>query len=284
MTITTTSVNELLHARYGANSLPAPALKAAETGVWNEVVASILGHRSIRNYQETPLPAGTLELLVAAAQSAASSSNLQTWSVVAVSDADRKARLATLAGEQAHIQQAPLFLVWLVDLSRLGRAASARSLPHGALDYFEMFLVGAIDAALAAQNAAVAAEALGLGTVYIGAMRNRPEDVAAELGLPPGVFALFGLCVGYPDPADGSAIKPRLPQPAVLHRETYQTSDEPAALAEYTAAMAAFYARQKMEVRGDWVDHSARRVAGPASLSGRDKLRAILGHLGFELK
>ena len=67
------------------------------------------------------------------------------------------------------------------------------------LDYLEPFIVGIIDTALAAQSAAIALESLGLGFVYIGAMRNHPEEVAAELGLPPHVMALFGMCVGYPD-------------------------------------------------------------------------------------
>ncbi len=58
-----------------------------------------------------------------------------------------------------------------------------------------------IDAALAAQNAVVALESLGLGTCYIGAIRNDPETVARELALPEGVFPVFGLTVGFPDPS-----------------------------------------------------------------------------------
>ncbi|MBX0328146.1 NADPH-dependent oxidoreductase [Oscillochloris sp. ZM17-4] len=272
-----TTAAELLRARYGADRLP-----AGES--WSAAISAILQHRSIRSYQGTPLPEGALELLVAAAQSASTSSNLQAWSVVAVETPARRGRLAQLAGDQAHIRQAPLFLVWLADLSRLARAAEARGMPHAALDYTEMFLLAAVDAALAAQNAAVAAESLGMGVVYIGGMRNRPEDVAAELGLPPGAFAVFGMCVGYPVEDSAAAIKPRLPQAAVLHRERYDTAAEPAALEEYGRAMDAFYAEQQMRVRGDWVEHSARRVAGPETLSGRDTLRASLGRLGFPLK
>src|SRR5579883_2014577 len=177
-----------LYQRYGA------ALDGLEP-LWNECLHTLLCHRSIRAYLAHPLPVGTLETLVAAAQSAATSSNLQTWSVVAVEDHDRKARLAQLAGGQAHIRQCPLFLVWLADLARLTRMATLRGRAHDGLDYLEMFVTAVIDAALAAQNATIAAESLGLGTVYIGAMRNQPEAVAAELGLPPHTFAVFGLCV-----------------------------------------------------------------------------------------
>jgi hypothetical protein len=147
-----------------------------------------------------------------------------------------------------------------------------------------MFVMATVDAALAAQNAAVAAESLGLGIVYIGAMRNRPEEVAAVLGLPPHVFAVFGMCVGYPDKAKPAAIKPRLPQSAVLHRETYKLTEQDDAIAQYNEVMNAFYTQQQMNISGDWSEHSVKRVASPGSLSGRDRLREALNHLGFQLR
>lgn len=269
--------SDLLRQRYGAGNAPSEL-------AWSAALELLLSHRSVRAYTPAPLPAGTLEALVAAAQSASTSSNLQAWSVVAVEDAERKARLAELAGDQEQIRVAPLLLVWLADLSRLARLADARGLPRDGLDYTEMLLVAVIDAALAAQNATVAAEAMGLGTVYIGAMRNRPLDVAAELSLPPQVLAVFGLCVGWPDPSKPAAIKPRLPQAAVLHHEQYSVAPEAAAVASYNEAMAAFHSAQQMRVNGDWTQHSARRVAGPHSLSGRDVIRETLRRLGFPLR
>ena len=250
---------------------------------WNDCLTTLLSHCSIRAYLPQQLPSGTLELLVAAAQSASTSSNLQTWSVVAVEEAGRKEKLSQLAGDQAHIRQCPLFLVWLADLARLTDVAESRGLSHSGLDYLEMFVMATVDAALAAQNATLAAESLGLGTVYIGAMRNHPEEVAAVLGLPPHVFAVFGLCVGYPNLAKAATIKPRLSQTAVLHRETYKQAQEEA-IADYNEVMKAFYMQQQMNVPGDWSEHSAKRVASPESLSGRDRLRTALQNLGFELR
>lgn len=267
-------LTELLHLRYGKDF---PKEIAG-----NDSLITLLSHRSIRAYSPQPLPSGTLEILVAAAQSAATSSNLQTWSVVAVEDVEGKETLSHLAGNQAYIRQCPLFLVWLADLARLSYVAENRGMSHEGLNYLEMFLTATIDAALAAQNAAVAAESLGLGTVYIGAMRNQPEEVAATLGLPPHVFAVFGMCVGYPDQT--AVIKPRLPQQAVLHRETYQLSEQAEAVANYNEVMKAFYTSQKMNVAGDWVEHSSKRVASEEALSGRDRLREALHNLGFELR
>ncbi len=249
---------------------------------WNATIAGLLAHRSVRGYANAPLPEDTLETLIAAAQSAPTSSNLQVWSVVAVADPARKARLSMFAGNQKHIVDAPLFLVWLADLSRLRALGDARGVTTEALDHLEMFLTGAIDAALAAQNAVVAAESLGLGTVYIGGMRNKPEDVAAELKLPANVFAVFGLCVGVPDPAIVTGIKPRLPQRAVMHRETYDAAAS-ADIGAYDAAMQAFQGEQKVR-QVPWSDQALRRVAGPQSLSGRDRLRAALHNLGFLLR
>ena len=85
---------------------------------WNAVLETILNHRSVRGFLPDGLPERTLEMLVTAAQSASTSSNLQVWSVVAVQDQERKSRLATLANNQQFVGDAPLLLVWLADLAR----------------------------------------------------------------------------------------------------------------------------------------------------------------------
>ena len=267
----------LLEARYGsaANDLE-PA--------WNPLIERLVSHRSVRAFLPDPVGEAELQAMMTAAQSASSSSNLHAWSVVAVQDAARREALATLAGEQPHIRVAPLQLVWLADLARLERIAGQLSRPSAALDYLEMLLVGVVDAALAAQNAVVAAESLGLGAVYIGAMRNRPLEVARLLELPPRVVAVFGLCVGHPDPAFPAAIKPRPSQEVVLHRETYSLPTQDGGIAAYNEAMGRFYDSQGMKVHGTWAAHSAKRVAGPESLSGRDRLVEALHSLGFPLR
>ena len=257
--------------------------QAAMPSVWNATLATLLGHRSVRAYTDQAVSAETIDTLVAAAQSASTSSNLQVWSVVAVQDAGRRARLAALCGGQKHIAQAPLFLVWLADLSRNGRIAERAEAPLDALPYTESFVLGVVDASLAAQNACVAAESLGLGVVYIGGIRNKPAEVAAELGLPPQVMAVFGLCVGYPDPDVITDVKPRLPAALVLHHEQYNTSDEAVAVAAYDQRMEAFQQTQGMAQVG-WSRSVLSRLKGPQSLSGRHVLREVLAALGFPLR
>ena len=81
-------------ARYGAGAEP-------KAGPWNDTLALLLSHRSVRSFESGPLPDGTLEALVAAAQSAATSSNLQTWSVVAVDRPGRGGEAPPAAGRRA---------------------------------------------------------------------------------------------------------------------------------------------------------------------------------------
>ena len=267
--------DELLAARYGANAIPA-------AGPWNDTIAVLLQHRSIRGYRSDPLPPGTLETLIAAAQSAATSSNMQTWSVIAVSDPRIKADIAKCSQEQKQIEQCPLFLAWIADLSRAERLGRTEGVKLDALRFFETFLVASIDAALAAQNAVVAAESLGLSTVYIGAMRNDVRRIAEILALPKGTLGVFGLCVGYADPDAPSEIKPRLAQGAILHRERYRVPDEAALRRDYDAKLAAFSKRNEM-VNDTWTERVKSRLGSAAALRGRDRLRAHLNELGFPL-
>ncbi|NMG11693.1 NADPH-dependent oxidoreductase [Brasilonema sp. UFV-L1] len=250
---------------------------------WNDFLSTILSHRSVRSYLSDPLPPLTLELLVAAAQSAATSANLQSWSVVAIEDQQRKEELSRLAGGQTHIKEAPLFLVWLADLARVARVADSRGLSHDALDYLELLIKAIVDASIAAQNATLAAESLGLGTGYIGAIRKSTQEVATLLNLPPLVFPVFGLCVGYPNPEVKTAIKPRLPQSAVLYRETYKLGEQDEAIAHYNNIIKNFYTEQIMNVAGDWSQHSAERIATLEYLKGCKYLREVLNNLGFNL-
>ncbi|MEZ2223892.1 MULTISPECIES: NADPH-dependent oxidoreductase [Rhizobium] len=253
------------------------------SGDWNETLDTLLSHRSVRNYLPKAVPDSVLHLAIAAAQSAPSSSNLQAWSVVAVKDEARKSRLNTVAGTQRQITQAPLLLIWLADLNRPRNIAAEGGSSAAGLDYVESFLLGVIDAALAAQNAVSALESQGLGTCYIGAIRNDPEVVARELELPEGVFPVFGLTVGYPDPAVPAGVKPRLPQTTVLHREHYDTTPRPEDLRDYNAALGSFQAEQSLPL-ADWTELVKNRIGTVEALKGRHLLGAAVRKLGFKLK
>lgn len=267
---------EALLRRYGATGLPA-------TGPWNEVIATLLDHRSVRGYKPDPVPAGTLETLVAAAQSAATSSNMQWTSVIAVSDPAKKKVLAGIAGNQKHIEQCPLYLCWVADMTRNARISASEKVDFETMPWLETFMVACLDVALAAQNAVVAAESLGLSTVYIGAMRNDPERVAALLGLPRQSFVVFGLCVGYAAAEAGGEVKPRLPQSIVLHHETYDARNIDAERRRYDGELEKFATRHEMQAT-TWTQRVLNRLGPIKSMNGRERMRAALASLGFEVR
>ncbi|GAP82778.1 putative nitroreductase [Rosellinia necatrix] len=294
------NIPSLLQARYGAPLADSVTTSAAVavgsgSGGGEQTIRTLLEHRSVRHFLPSGLPAGTLETIVAAAQSAATSSNLQTWSVVALEDAARKGRAAALCGDQAFIRAAPLFLVFCADLDRLTRVSARHGLRGEGLEFTEMFLMASLDAGLAGQNATVAAEALGLGACYVGAARNSPRELADLLGLPPRVVAVFGIAIGRPDPAataTAAAVKPRLPQKEVLHRETWRAAgsggdlETSAAenLAEYDVTLASFNAGERREGVPAWTQRSARRIETIESLHGRHVLKDVLLEREFNLR
>jgi len=252
----------------------------------NAILEQLHAHASVRHYKPDPVPAAMVETIVAAAQCASTSSNMQSYSVVAVTDPDRRTKLASLCGDQQHIQEAPVFLAWCADLARMQHICALRGCTQ-VTDYVENFLVAAVDAALASQNAAAAAESLGLGVCYIGYIRNIPEAVIDLLQLPPLVFPITGMTLGYPSKPPHR--RPRLPLASILHWDTYHAPLEDD-LRAYDRAMLAtgIYKGRQVPVPGKpgeleeygWLEHSARR----ASQAERTGLRAALEKQGFGLK
>lgn len=285
--MTVQDIPSLIQARYGATA----SLGATPTGaaVGNSTLETLLQHSSVRNFLPEKLPEGSLEIIVAAAQSAATSSNLQTWSVLALEDAVHKDKAAFLCGDQDFIRAAPLFLIFCADLDRLTKVSAQHELRGEGLEFTEMFLMASLDAALAGQNATIAAEALGLGACYVGAARNKPLELAELLKLPSRIIAVFGLAVGKPDPAKPTAVKPRLPQKEVLHKETWHgeedtTNGQSANLAEYDVTLATFNAGERREGVPAWTQRSAKRIETIESLHGRHVLKDVLQQKGFNLR
>jgi len=256
--------------RYGTPEPPRPGLPR------NPVLDRILDHRTVRTFLPDPLAPEVLPTLVAAAQSAASFSNIQWWSVLAVEDPERKRRLAELSGSQPHILVAPLFLVFLVDYARLRAVAARHEREPAFLAGLDGWTTAVSDAHLGAQNAVLAAESLGLGTVFIGTLRRDPVAVAEVLGLPPEVFAVIGISVGKPDPSRPTRIKPRLPQSVVLHRETYQSADF-SEIERYDRRLAEFDG-----AKDDPESHYSRRTASRLTRAG--SLAQSARRLGFKLE
>lgn len=236
-----------------------------------------LSHRSIRDYEDRPVDIEIIRSLIAAAQSAATSSNLQQWSVVSVQDPDRRNRIAKLCGDQQQIRDAAWYFAFIADHHRIKSAAEELGENPSGLDFLEFYTMAVIDAALAAERFVCAAESLGLGTCYIGGLRNDPEGVKQLLNLPEGTFGIFGLCLGWPKEDSTAPIKPRLSQDCVWFEETYVPQPD---VEEYNLRIKDFYISQKMKGDVTWSMRSAKRV-GETQLHGREVLKGWVEQQGF---
>jgi FMN reductase (NADPH) len=252
----------------------------------NPIIELMYQHSSVRNYKSDPVPPHIIDTIVAAGQRASTSSNLQMYSVVVTTHPTERTLLQEYCGNQEHISQAPVFLTWCADLSRLDRICQAHGYTQQS-GYVENFLLAVVDVAVAAQNSGLAAESLGLGFCYIGAIRNKPREVIRLLALPHLVFPLVGMTLGWP--LASPKIRPRLPLEAVLHWERYHFADEEIYLDRYDEAMieTGIYKRRQDDPNNPlpdsqygWTEHSARRVAQVM----RPHLREVLVEIGFELK
>lgn len=258
-----------------------------ELGQALQKLAPFLTHRSVRKFAPEPVPETTVQALLAAAQSASTSSNLQLWSVISIQDPSRRDHIATLCADQTQIREAAWFFAFLADHHRLWKTAQSLGENPDALPYNEFYTMAVVDAALAAERLVCAAESIGLGACYIGALRNNVHAVKEALNLPERVAGLFGLCLGVPHPdlqasGPGAGIKPRLPQSAVWFQETYDPDTE-ADTDAYNTRMADFYQAQNMNPQVTWAMRSARR-ATTKHLTGREALKPFLNAQSLDLQ
>ncbi|MGK9450801.1 oxygen-insensitive NADPH nitroreductase [Acidithiobacillus caldus] len=243
-----------------------------------DALALLQSHRSIRRFRPDPLPDGLLETIVRCGQQAASSSNIQAYRIINVTDASLRKALAELAGQQEYVRLAPVFLVFCADLRRAQKVCD-RIGPPFVPGMTEHFIIATVDTALCGQNCVVAAESQGLGCCYIGAVRNHPAEISALLALPEQVYPLFGLCIGYPDQT--VEVKPRLPLGAVLQENRYSEEHDAELIAAYDATMQAYYgSRSDHRKDSSW----SREIAALAGREARPHMATFLRERGFLLR
>ena len=227
-----------------------------------------LAHRSIRKFSDKPVPPAVLAALLDAAQMASTSNHLQCVSIIRITDAAIRAAIRRVASDMPYVTKCPEFLLFCVDFHK-----HHLLLPQAQTDWAEALLIGAVDTGIMAQNVLLVAESLGLGGVYIGALRNDLAAVAALVGLPAHCLPLVGLCLGYP--AQDPPVKPRLPRAVVLHENRYHEPD-PQALAAYDDELRAYYTARTGEAR-TWLDAVRKSLDAPL----RPHVLAFLQAQGF---
>lgn len=190
----------------------------------NEVIKTILNHRSIRNYTGEAVKDEHLELILKSAMHAPSSINGQQWKVIIVKDQAKKDKIAELTGGQAWISKSSVFMVFVMDYQRVAKEFEKRGLAFENLKSIEAIMVGSVDVGLAFGNAMNAAESLGYGIVPIGAVRRKPREIIELLELPQYVYPVLGMCIGVPE--GEQALKPRLPYEAYVSVDKYEKAAE----------------------------------------------------------
>jgi FMN reductase (NADPH) len=248
----------------------------------NSTIETLMAHRSIRKFEEKALTDEQIKTIVECAQAASTSSFIQAYSIIGVKNKEKKKRLAELAGSQPYVEANGHFFIFCADLHRhnlIGELEAADV--TDSIESTEKFMVAVIDAALAAQNASVAAESMGLGICYIGGIRNNLEEVTELLNLPSNTIPLFGLSVGYP--AQQTDIKPRLPFEHIYHEEEYQQdiSAYKSQLDQYNKEISAYYHARTAGRRADtWTNQMAAMLREPKRMN----MKAFVEKQGFAKK
>ena len=241
----------------------------------NPTIDLLKAHRSIRQFQNRPIQLDLFQDLIKASQAAASSNFFQAATIIRVTDSKKRAKLASLANNQAYVETAAEFLVFCADMNR---AASCCDL-HGAeanTGFTEQFIIATVDAALVAQNIVVASESAGLGICYIGALRNNPAEVSTVLDLPHNTYPVFGLCLGWPD--QDPEVKPRLPMGVVLRENSYGNGTEGIKLDDYDEAVRGYYATRSSNQKSMcW----SEQMSGMLSKESRPHMLEFLKMKGF---
>lgn len=235
---------------------------------------TIFAHRSIRKFTNQAIEPNVLNQLIFAGQMASTSSYLQNVSVIRVTDPAKRAQIrqvctnATQGKGHAYVEHCAEFLVFCIDGTRHKYFA-----PEAQLDWTEVLLVGAVDVGIFAQNVMLAAEAIGLGGVYIGSLRNDVNQIAQILNTPEHVMPLVGMCLGYPDQSPEQ--RPRLPLPTVLFENEYVAPNS-SQLDEYNQVVKDYY-QQRSNLDLSW----QQQIANNLCTEVRPDMLPFLNSKGF---
>ncbi|MGC9333653.1 MAG: nitroreductase family protein [Anaerolineae bacterium] len=170
----------------------------------NTVVQTLLRRRSIRKYTEEVPSDEVIATVVRAGQQAPFAYQLCS--------------LLLSREREGHPFRAPLLFTICVDAHRLERVMARRNWQMVTNDLSLLFF-GIQDAALLAENMVIAAESLGLGSCFLGAAPYRAGEIIEQYKLPPRVFPLVQLAMGYP--AEDPPVRPRYPLEFTLFEDVY---------------------------------------------------------------
>jgi nitroreductase len=245
--------------------------------------AQLAARGVVRWFKDDPVPFDLLHRLCALALCSPTKSDLQQRDIIIVDDAALKQQilgpLAEGPGGQAWLNKAPALLIFCGNNRRQRLWHEWRRIPF-ANDHLDAFFNASVDAGIALTAFVLAAEAQGLGTCPISVIRNRAAAVSELLHLPPHVFPVAGLAVGWPATAPKQSM--RLALDVTVHRNRYREDGLREAVDDYDRRREAAqpYREQRyVETFGKaehygWSQDKARQYAVPERVDFGDYIRA----------
>ena len=251
------------------------------------LINSIISRASVRKFSKKNISKELLTLLLTAAQSAPSKSNLQQYSIMVIQNQSLKNEISKLIGDTKWALTAPVFLLFLADIRRNIKITNHKGYNHKN-NNVDTFMNGVIDSALSMQSMISASESIGLGICPISMIRNIIEEVKNLCKLPKGVFPIAGLALGWPD--EKSPVSIRLPQDIVAHYNTYNEKNLMDKINQYDERVfkVAPIERKKQRhiniygvaKKGTWSENISRQL----SVAERKDFKKWLKNHGFSLE
>lgn len=191
----------------------------------NPILQSLHARKSVRAFEDRPIPEELKQQILEAAVQAPTAGNQQLYTILDITDPLLKQALSITCDHQPFIAKAPMVLIFCADCKKwldAYREAGCTPRAPGAGD----LLLAVTDAAIAAQNAVVAAESLGIGSCYIGDVMENCERQRELLHLPDYVFPAAMLVFGWPTRQQRERPKPaRCPMEQIVHTNAYRCMD-----------------------------------------------------------
>jgi FMN reductase (NADPH) len=245
----------------------------------NSTLDTIFGRRSIRKFKRKQVSRDLINQIVEAGQRAPTACGMQTYSFILITDGRLRKEIYRLIGKQSCMEQAPVWIIVCADMARQLKLFGVLGVKteFGPLG---KFIPAVIDAGLTAENMVLAAEALGLGSVFIGSVWNTLKRIADLLGLPKNVLPLVLVCLGHPN--ESPPLRPRWPLEAVLHENRYVMPSEKLMRDYYEKAnkelLEMGYFRKGIN---NWAEHWQAKFPPREMKTWEEGLRRDLKALGF---
>lgn len=247
----------------------------------NETIRTQLEHRTIREFKDQKIPHQIFEQLLEVARRTATSTGMQASSIIRVTNPDMKKKIAEICNQE-YVARVTELLIFIVDQYRNNQIAKEKNCFVETAGDMERFFAAFTDACIMAQNIVIAAESMGLGTVYLGSILNDSERICELLKLPKLTFPVIGLGLGYPN--QNPQIKPRMEMKLRVFENTYKVFESYLdQVEEYDKEMRTYYDLREPGKRADSFSNQVVTRLNQR-IPKRQEILNVIRKQGFDLK